>query len=59
MIAIWKLPQRWYVASHHVIKPYDGKFPLTLLQVSRWSWLKRQGFPDGVINVVNGAGGVR
>ncbi len=54
MIAIWKLAAALVCGCTIVIKPSEYT-PLTLLRVAELA--KEAGFPDGVINVVNGAGG--
>jgi phenylacetaldehyde dehydrogenase len=54
MIAIWKLAAALVCGCTIVIKPSEYT-PLTLLRVAELA--KEAGIPDGVINVVNGAGG--
>ncbi|ELT8982780.1 aldehyde dehydrogenase family protein [Salmonella enterica] len=54
MIAIWKLAAALVCGCTIVIKPSEYT-PLTLLRVAELA--KEAGLPDGVINVVNGAGG--
>jgi phenylacetaldehyde dehydrogenase len=54
MIAIWKLAAALACGCTIVIKPSEYT-PLTLLRVAELA--KEAGIPDGVINVVNGAGG--
>ena len=54
MIAIWKLAAALVCGCTIVLKPSEYT-PLTLLRVAELA--KAVGIPDGVINVVNGAGG--
>ncbi|EPA1380226.1 aldehyde dehydrogenase family protein [Raoultella ornithinolytica] len=54
MIAIWKLAAALVCGCTIVMKPSEYT-PLTLLRVAELA--KEAGIPDGVINVVNGAGG--
>lgn len=54
MIAIWKLAAALACGCTIVMKPSEYT-PLTLLRVAELA--KEAGIPDGVINVVNGAGG--
>ncbi len=54
MIAIWKLAVALACGCTIVLKPSEYT-PLTLLRVAELA--KAVGIPDGVINVVNGAGG--
>lgn len=54
MIAIWKLAAALVCGCTIVLKPSEYT-PLTLLRVAELA--KAAGIPDGVINVVNGAGG--
>lgn len=55
MIAIWKLAAALVCGCTIVLKPSEYT-PLTLLRVAELA--KAAGIPDGVINVVNGAGGI-
>ena len=54
MIAVWKLAAALVCGCTIVLKPSEYT-PLTLLRVAELA--KAVGIPDGVINVVNGAGG--
>lgn len=54
MIAIWKLAAALVCGCTIVLKPSEYT-PLTLLRVAELA--KAAGIPDGVVNVVNGAGG--